>query len=53
MENKLPKVVRDKEGNEFIFRYMENGYPVYMNVNGRSFKHIFENQLQFYTVIEQ
>ena len=49
----LPKVVKDREGNEFIFRYMSNGYPVYMNVNGRGFKHIFEPELKFYTIIEQ
>lgn len=50
-DNKLPYKIKDTEGNIFVFRYYENGHPIY-SCCGNS-KHIFENDIPKYTVIEK
>ena len=52
MTTTLPKRIKNSDGHEFIFKGYENGYPIYMTATGRGYKHIFENQLKHYTVIE-
>ena len=41
--------IKDKEGNQFVYAGMENGFPVYRTRSGRT--HIFD--LTGYEVIEK
>jgi len=51
MKKNMPYKIKDVEGNVFVFSCYENGYPVYRTNRGN--KHIFENDIHHYTVIEQ
>lgn len=41
--------IKDKEGNQFVYAGMENGFPVYRTIGGRT--HIFS--LVGYEVVEK
>lgn len=45
----MPYKLRDREGNTFIYGYIENGYPVYRGQGGS--KHIFNTQ--GYEILQQ
>jgi len=49
--NKVPYKIQDSEGNIFVFACYENGFPVYRTRGGC--KHIFESELQYYTVLQK
>jgi len=46
-----PYKIKNTEGNIFVYAYHENGHPLYRTRGGS--KHIFQNDLKFYTILEQ
>jgi hypothetical protein len=47
----MPYKIKDAEGNIFVFKGYESGFPVYRTIRGC--KVIFENDIQYYEIIEQ
>ncbi|MFA5485453.1 MAG: hypothetical protein WC260_04370 [Candidatus Pacearchaeota archaeon] len=47
----IPYKVKDTEGNIFVFAGYSLGHPVYRGLGG--YKHIYENDLEFYEVIQE